>query len=156
MEMEQLLADINIKEYDNNDPLYQYLMEFGEVNNTKTVIFLNNQSILYIIIKIDVFNKPKKIPTSAFMFDNRYSSITFQGIMLDNRAAGVFITSLSQVIALSKLDLIILVDSSIIRNYRIKFGAGEILFFGTIQVDTQLGNIIFHIFPTNILFLFYF
>jgi hypothetical protein len=51
------------------------------------------------------------------MFDNRYSGITFQGIILDNKTAGVSITSLPQVIILSKLDLIILVDSFITRNY---------------------------------------
>jgi hypothetical protein len=56
--------------------------------------------------------------------------------MPDNKAAGVSTISLLQVIALSKLDLIILVDSSIAGNYRIKFGAGEVLFLGIIQVDT--------------------
>jgi hypothetical protein len=70
------------------------------------------------------------------MFDNRYSGITFQGIILDNRAAGISITGLPQVIILSKLDLIILVNSSIAGNHRIKFGAGEVLFLGAIQVDT--------------------
>jgi hypothetical protein len=76
--------------------------------------------------------------------------------MPDNRTAGVFIVSLSQVIALSKLDPIILVDSFITGNHWIKFGAGEVLFLGIIQIDTQLGNIMFHMFPTNTLFLFYF
>jgi hypothetical protein len=52
--------------------------------------------------------------------------------MLDNRTAGVFIISLPQVIIFSKLDLIILINSSITRNYRIKFGVGEILFLGII------------------------
>jgi hypothetical protein len=52
--------------------------------------------------------------------------------MLDNRAAGVFIASLPQVIILSKLDLIILVDSSTAGNYRIKFGARKVLFLGII------------------------
>jgi hypothetical protein len=56
--------------------------------------------------------------------------------MLDNGAAGVFITSLPQVITLSKLDPIILVNSSIAGNYRIKFGTGEALFLRIIQVDT--------------------
>jgi hypothetical protein len=56
--------------------------------------------------------------------------------MPDNRTAGVSITGLSQVIVLSKLDLIILVNYFIARNYRIKFSAGEILSLGTIQVDT--------------------
>jgi hypothetical protein len=48
--------------------------------------------------------------------------------MPDNRAAGVSIVGLPQVIALSKLDPIILVDSFIAGNYRIKFRAGEVLF----------------------------
>jgi hypothetical protein len=45
-------------------------MEFGEVNSTKTVIFLNNQSMLYIITKIDIFNKPKGVPISIFIFNS--------------------------------------------------------------------------------------
>jgi hypothetical protein len=52
-------------------------MEFGEINNTKTIIFLNNQSILYAITKIDIFNEPKRVLIFAFIFDNRYSGITF-------------------------------------------------------------------------------
>jgi hypothetical protein len=111
--------------------------------------------MLYTIIKIDIFNKPKKVLISAFIFDSRYSGTTFQGIIPDNKAAGISIVSLPQVTILSKLDPIILVNSSIIGNYRIKFRAGEALSLGTIQVDTQLGNIMFYIFPTNILFLFY-
>jgi hypothetical protein len=77
--------------------------------------------MLYTITKINVFNKPKGVPISIFIFDNRYSDITFQGIIPDNKTTGVFITSLPQVIILSKLDPIILINSSIIRNYRIKF-----------------------------------
>jgi hypothetical protein len=111
--------------------------------------------MLYTITKINIFNEPKGVLIFAFMFNNRYSSITFQGIIPDNRAAGISTTSLSQVIALNKLDPTILVNSSITRNYRIKFGVGEILFFGTIQVDIQLGNIMFYMLPTNTLFLFY-
>jgi hypothetical protein len=52
--------------------------------------------------------------------------------MPDNRAARISIISLPQVIALSKLDPIILVNSFIARNYRIKFRAGEALFLGII------------------------
>jgi hypothetical protein len=90
--------------------------------------------MLYTITKIDIFNEPKKVLTFVFMFDNQYSGTTFQGIILDNRTAGVSITSLLQVIALSKLDPIILVNSSIAGNHRIKFRAGEVLFLRTIQV----------------------
>jgi hypothetical protein len=55
--------------------------------------------------------------------------------MLDNRTAGISIASLPQVIILNKLDLIILVDSSIIRNYQIKFRARKVLFLRIIQVN---------------------
>jgi hypothetical protein len=55
-EIEQLLATISIEEYDNDDPPCQYLTEFGEMDSIKAVIFLNNQSILYTITKIDIFN----------------------------------------------------------------------------------------------------
>jgi hypothetical protein len=92
--------------------------------------------MLYTITKIDIFNEPKGVPIFVFMFDSRYSGITFQGIMPDNRTAGVSITGLPQVTALSKLDLIILVNSSIAGNYQIKFGARKVLSLGTIQIDT--------------------
>jgi hypothetical protein len=91
--------------------------------------------MLYTITKIDIFNEPKEVPIFVFIFDSWYSGITFQGIIPDNRTAGISIVSLPQVIVLNKLDLIILVNSSIAGNYRIKFGAKEVLFFGIIQVD---------------------
>jgi hypothetical protein len=56
--------------------------------------------------------------------------------MLDNKIARVFIAGLPQVIVLSKLDLIILVNYFITRNHRIKFSAGKALSLRTIQVDT--------------------
>jgi hypothetical protein len=69
------------------------------------------------------------------MFDSRYSGITFQGIIPDNKAAGISIAGLPQVIILSKLDLIILVNSFITGNHRIKFRARKVLFLGIIQVN---------------------
>jgi hypothetical protein len=70
------------------------------------------------------------------MFDNQYSGITFQDIILDNRVAGVSIVGLLQVIILSKLDPIILVNNSTTGNYRIKFRARKVLSLGIIQVNT--------------------
>jgi hypothetical protein len=106
------------------------------MDNIKTVIFLNNQSILYIITKINIFNQQKENLTFVFIFNSRYSNITFQGIILDNRIVGVSIAGLFQVIVLSKLDLIILVNCFITKNHRIKFSAGETLSLRIIQVDT--------------------
>ena len=46
--------------------------------------------MLYSIIKLDIFNKPKE--SSIFSFNNRYSVNIFYGIMPDIKAIRVFIT----------------------------------------------------------------
>jgi hypothetical protein len=69
------------------------------------------------------------------MFDSWYSGITFQDIILDNKTAGVFTTGLPQVIILNKLDPIILVNNSIVGNYRIKFRVRKVLFLRIIQIN---------------------
>jgi hypothetical protein len=76
--------------------------------------------------------------------------------MLDNRAAGVFITRKPQVVAFQKLDPTISINIFIARNHKICFGKREVMSIGIIQVSTPLGNITFHVLPTNTLFLYYF
>jgi hypothetical protein len=118
--------------------------------------------MLYTTTKIDIFNKPKintfsKPPASlVFTLNNRYSNAIFQGIMLDNGAAGVSITRKPQVVAFQKLDPTILINISIARNHKIYFGKIEAMSISIIQVNTPLGNITFHVLLTNILFLYYF
>jgi hypothetical protein len=116
--------------------------------------------MLYIITKVNIFNEPKvntfsKPPASlAFTLNNRYSDAIFQGIILNNRTAGVFITRKPQVITFQKLDLTVLIDTSTTRNHKIRFGKGEAISISTIQVSTPLGNITFYILPTNTPFLY--
>jgi hypothetical protein len=116
--------------------------------------------MLYTITKVNVFNEPKintfsKPPTSsAFTLNNRYSDTTFQGIMLDSGAAGVFITRKPQVIIFQKLDPIVSIDIFIAGNHKIRFGKGEVVSIGIIQISTPLGNIMFYVLPTNTLFLY--
>jgi hypothetical protein len=118
--------------------------------------------MLYIITKVNIFNKPKintfsKPPASlVFILNNRYSNAIFQGIILDSRAAGVFITRKPQVVAFQKLDPIILINIFITRNYKIRFGKKEVISISIIQVSTPLGNIIFYVLPTNTPFLYCF
>jgi hypothetical protein len=94
IEIEQLLVDITINEKHKNK---RFFTEFGQINKTEIIIALNNQSMLYIITKVNVFNKPKvntfsKPPVSlVFTLNNRYSNVIFQGIMPDSGAAGIFI-----------------------------------------------------------------
>jgi hypothetical protein len=116
--------------------------------------------MLYIITKVDVFNKPKintfskPFVSLVFILNNQYSDIIFQGIILNNKVSGVFITRKPQVIVFQKLDPIVLIDISIARNYRICFRKEEVMFIGTIQVSIFLGNIMFYMLLNNILFLY--
>jgi hypothetical protein len=75
--------------------------------------------------------------------------------MPDSRTAGVSIARKPQVVAFQKLDPIVLINISITRNHKIRFGKEEAISIGTIQVSTLLGNIMFHVLLTNILFLYY-
>jgi hypothetical protein len=81
---------MEIENYNNsiNYP-NQYLTEFSEVNSIQTIIILNDQFTFYLITKLDVFNKLKE--SSAFSFNNKYSTNIFYSIIPDTRAAGVFI-----------------------------------------------------------------
>ena len=77
--------DIEIKNYFPD----QYFIKYSKVDSTQTVAILNNQSTLYFITKLNIFNKLKE--SSAFSFNNRYLANVFYGIMLDIKAAGVSI-----------------------------------------------------------------
>jgi hypothetical protein len=94
-EIKQLLVKINInikEEYKG------FFIKFGYINGIKAITILNNQSILYIITKTNIFNEPNILVLNnnlVFIFNDRYSEITFQGIILDTRAAGVSIAGIS-------------------------------------------------------------
>jgi hypothetical protein len=76
--------------------------------------------------------------------------------MPDSGAAGVSTAGKPQVVALQKLDPIVSIDISIAGNHKIRFGKGEAMFIGIIQVSTPLGNIMFYVLPTNTPFLYCF
>ena len=81
-----------------NNALYTlyrgYITELGEINGIQIVSIFNDYSTYYIFTRDNMFklsiiqnlfpNKP-----SAFTFNNRYSLYKFQGIMPDNKAAGI-------------------------------------------------------------------
>jgi hypothetical protein len=54
--------------------------------------------------------------------------------MLDTGASGVSTTRKPQVTALQKLNLLIQINNSIVGFYKIKFGTGEVVLLGIIQV----------------------
>ena len=88
--------DIKIKNFNNfKDYPDQYLIKLGKVDGIQIIIILNNQSIFYSIIKLDIFNELKE--NSTFSFNNKYSVNVFYGIMPDTKATGVSIVGKPQV-----------------------------------------------------------
>jgi hypothetical protein len=148
-ETQQLFIDL---ELENGE---QFFTEFGEVIGTQTIACLNDQSVFHATTGIDVFSitaKPQE-DDSVFTFEDRYSAKIFQGIMPDTGASGVSTAGQSQSTALQQLDPSIQLDTSTAGQHRIRFGKGEAVSIGTLQVPTPLGTITFHIVPTNTPFL---
>jgi hypothetical protein len=76
--------------------------------------------------------------------------------MLDNRIIRVSITRKPQIVIFQKPDPIILINIFISKNHKIRIRKKKVISIGIIQVSTLLDNIMFHVFLTNILFLYYF
>ena len=87
---------MEIKNYNNfKDYPDQYLTKLSKVNSIQIIIILNNQSIFYSIIKLNIFNKLKE--SSIFSFNNKYLVNVFYGIMPDTKAVKIFIVKEPQV-----------------------------------------------------------
>jgi hypothetical protein len=75
------------------EALYKaYATELEEINSIQTVSILNNHFVYYIFTRdnmFKLFSTYKPLVSFAFIFNNRYSLYKFQGIMLNNKAAGI-------------------------------------------------------------------
>jgi hypothetical protein len=134
-----------------------FLTELGEVDGSRIISILNDQSTYHFFTKDDIFQQRQADgqAVEVFTLDNRYSSDTFQGIMPDTGASGVSSAGKSQFRALCKLDPKVRLNTSRAGEQNIKFGDGDPKpSLGTADVDTPIGTITFHILPTNTPFLF--
>jgi hypothetical protein len=158
-EASQMLADMSI-----DDNVHEgYLTELGEVDGLQTVSILNDQSAYHVFTKDNIFEQQKQVQqqqvdeqiTDVFTFDSRYSSDIFQGIMPDTGASGVSSAGEPQFRALRKIDPEVQLDLSRAGEHKIRFGKGDpVASRGTVDVNTPLGIITFHVLPTNTPFLF--
>ena len=75
--------------------------------------------------------------------------------MPNTGASGVSSAREPQFKALRKIDPKVQLNISKAREHKIRFGKGDpVASQGTINISTPLGTIIFHVLPTNTLFLF--
>jgi hypothetical protein len=152
---EQWTVSLNVSESLYRDPNLEhshFLTESGQVDGLKTVSLLQDQTVAHIITRNDMFQHPYE--TSAFTFEGRYSSETFQGIMPDTGAAGISTAGEPQLQALQKTNASLRLDRTTAGDHRIRFGKGSTIAKGTVTVDTPLGPITFHIVPENTPFLY--
>ncbi|TAQ84457.1 hypothetical protein B7494_g7204, partial [Chlorociboria aeruginascens] len=133
-------------------PHTTFLTELGSIDGRKLVSIRNDQAAYHALTKDDKFQQTKVQDSSTFTFD-RYSSDKFQGIMPDSRAAGISSAGEPQSLALQKENPNIKLDVSSSGANRSKFGKGTAIAKGTVQVPTPLGEITFHVVPTNTPFL---
>jgi len=145
-EVDQFLTEqdtIQEFEFEEGGDSEVFLTDFGPVDPQRTIVVLNNQSAMHQIIRQQ---------HTAFTITSRYSSSEFQGIMPDTGAAGVSTAGEPQVQALQKINDIS-IDTSRAGEQNIKFGIGDGRSIGTVDVNTPLGVITFHVVPAHTPFL---
>ena len=148
-EYESLIMDLKFSDNDKEeDPEFdQFITGFGKVNGATTVALLNDQSAQHAITRTDPSDQ------STYITEGRYSSTTFQGIMVDTGAARWSTAGQDQFYALQKVQDVKL-DKTRAGQAKIHFGIGVTTSIGTADVDTPLGTITFHVVPANTPFLF--
>jgi hypothetical protein len=86
-----------------------FFIKFSNINSIQIIFILNNQSIYYIIIKLDIFQE-----------------------LLDNKTTSISSAGESQVQVLQKKDLFIKLDIIITGTNHIKFNKEKIIIKGII------------------------
>jgi hypothetical protein len=137
-------------------PYKAYMTELGEINGIQTVSILNDHSAYHTFTRDDMFklsSTHNPLISSAFIFDNCYSSYKFQGIMLDSGAASISSAGEPQVQALQKKNPTIQLNTLAAGSNTIRFGKGTATVKGVVRVPTPLGTITFYVVLTNTPFL---
>ncbi|EED22642.1 conserved hypothetical protein [Talaromyces stipitatus ATCC 10500] len=109
------------------------------------------ESYLTEIDKPSQYNLPDRekhltVPEYAFLTEDRYSSNTFMGLLIDTGAAEISTAGYAQYLAYRKVAKNITIDTSTTGAASIRFGAGEPLqSLGSIDIKTPIGTVRFHI-----------
>ncbi|EED20730.1 conserved hypothetical protein [Talaromyces stipitatus ATCC 10500] len=95
------------------------------------------------------------VPEYAFLAEDRYSSNTFIGLLIDTGAAAFSTAGYAQYLAFRKVAKNCTMDTSTAGSVTIRFGAGNALqSLGSIDIETPVGNVRFHIIEAMTPFLF--
>jgi hypothetical protein len=89
------------------------------------------------------------VPEYAFLTDSRYSSNTFMGILVDTGASEYSMAGYAQYLAYRKTVKGTILDQATAGQAKVQFGPGDLVTsIGTIDVETPVGAIRFHVIET--------
>ncbi|KAI0999710.1 hypothetical protein K3495_g8484, partial [Podosphaera aphanis] len=121
-----------------------YLTSYGNIDSYTAVTLLNDQSVHHAITIISSCDDDDT--KYAYVSSKRYSSDEFQGIVLDTGAAEWSTAGYGQYKALKELKSQIHLDESRAGEASVQFGEGLVKkSIGTVNVDTPIGMITFHV-----------
>ena len=123
--------------------------------DAQCITYLTDQAFLHHLTTQDVYSvKDNSTPATQFLIKDRYSRLTFQGILPDTGAANVSTAGREQLLALQREDPRVELDKQTAGQASIKFGKGSsVTSIGTTTVKTPIGIITFHVLDTPTPFL---
>jgi hypothetical protein len=133
-----------------------FLTSFGEFQDTESLTSaLADKAFQHRLISKDITNIPINESfdfTYTSTTDSRYGDSKFQGILVDCGAAGRSTGGMGQFKALQRISNNLALDKKTTGS-SIKFGIGNTLTLGSVELNIPLGVITFHIVGVNISFL---
>ena len=128
----------------------QFLVEEQEEDETDerlAVKYLTNQAFLHHVTGEDVYRYTEPItPATQFLIEDRYSRITYQGILPDTGASNISTAGKEQFLALQAEDPTVTLDTSTAGSASVQFGKGSVTTsIGTANVSTEIGKIKFEV-----------
>jgi hypothetical protein len=151
-------------EYEGHEDGAHYLLDEDDDDISRAITngedaqyltYLTDQAFLHHLTTQDIYNvKDDSIPATQFLIEDRYSRLTFQGILPDTGAANVSTAGREQLMALQREDPRVELDKQTAGQASIKFGKGPpVTSLGTTKIKTPIGTITFHILDTPTPFL---
>jgi hypothetical protein len=146
---EQMEYNVFLVAYEGEevDQFFLEEQEKDEEDQRIAVKYLTDQAFLHHVTGEDVYRYTEPtIPATQFLIKDRYSRITYQGILPDTGASNVSTAGKEQFLALQTEDPTVTLDMSTTGNASIQFGKGSITTsIGTAHVCTEIGKIKFEV-----------
>ncbi|KAF1937538.1 hypothetical protein EJ02DRAFT_426545 [Clathrospora elynae] len=125
----------------------QFFLEEEEEDYRLAVKYLTNQAFLHHVTGEDIYRYTEPTtPATQFLIEDRYSRITYQGILPDTSASNISTAGKEQFQALQSEDPTVTLDTSTSGKASVQFGKGSVTTsIGTAHVSTEVGKIKFEV-----------